>query len=557
MKKYPNPRLAKTRNPRKRKPRKKSNPGDQKNSSLPGWTGQALFLAIINPMEDNGKTVGQQLKQARGKLGIRLEDAALATHIKLVYLQELEGDHPELLPSPASARGFLRLYAAYLKLPTAPLVELWDHPTPPTPAPLPETKTVEQTSPSEKAVPASLNGTEPVTIEQDEKSKPAETISPLSELHSTPDLGKKKRSRKKKGEASLSSETASTSNAMDSPAPIEAQKPIEDPTLQAEPQVPPPLPQKSSAELFVEIGRQLHDQRKLLGLSLGDIERFTHIKRNFIEALESGQFNQLPSSVQGRGMLNNYAAFLGIEEDSVMSTYAAALESQRQERLPPRKPEPVVTGGFRINIPERFRKYINPDLIFGSIVILAMFVFLLWSAVQVFTGSKASLTPTAPSVSEVLQLTPSLSPLPDLTLTAQAAANPVGTAVPGAGVPVAPSLPTPLATKDTAPVQVYIVALQRAYLQVTVDGKVVFDGRVTPGGAYTYSGQKSVVLLTGSAAALEVYFNQKFQGRLGEIGQVVKVTFTETGISTPVPTQTPLPTATPTPTRTPAVTPTK
>ncbi len=251
-------------------------------------------------------------------------------------------------------------------------------------------------------------------------------------------------------------------------------------------------------------------------------------------------------------MLNNYAAFLSLEESTVMSTYAAALEAQRQERLPPRKPEPVISGGFRINIPPRLKKYLSPDLIFGSLVILAMFFFLLWSAVQVFTGQNADLTPTAPSISEVLQASPTPIPEADLTLTAQVTAIPAETSLPGAGLPAAP---TAVATRDTAPVQVYVVALQRAYLQVSVDGKVIFDGRVVPGGAYSYSGQKSVELLTGSAAAIEVYFNQKFQGRLGEVGQVIKLTFTETGLTTPVATQTPLVTVTPTPTNTPVVTP--
>jgi hypothetical protein len=81
-------------------------------------------------------TVGQQLKKARETLGLRIEDAAQGTHIKLTYLQELENDHPELLPSPANARGFLRLYASFLKISPQPLIDLWDHPILPEPAPV-------------------------------------------------------------------------------------------------------------------------------------------------------------------------------------------------------------------------------------------------------------------------------------------------------------------------------------------------------------------------------------------------------------------------------------
>ena len=517
-------------------------------------------------MEHLENTVGQQLKRAREALGIRLQDAASATHIKLVYLQELENDHPELLPSPGSARGFLRLYAAYLKLPTAGLIDQWDHPVPPQTTPIPdaESPAASLSSIEDKGGNASAQSTsvivEPAPPEA-EQAPPAEPVSPLSELHAPPLPEKKKRSRKKKVEPDAVETAALQVKPDASPEPAIAPKTIEEPPSggqgfpePAQTSIPAPLPLKSSADLFMELGGQLRERRELLGLTLADIERFTHIKRPFLEALENGQFSQLPSSVQGRGMLNNYAAFLSLEESTVMSTYAAALEAQRQERLPPRKPEPVVSGGIRINIPPRLKKYLSPDLIFGSLVILGMFFFLLWSAVQVFTGQNADLTPTAPSISEVLQTSPTPIPAAELTLTAQVTAAPAETSLPG-GIPAVPAAPTAVATRDSAPVQVYVVALQRAYLQVSVDGKVVFDGRVVPGGAYTYSGQRSVELLTGSAAAIEVYFNQKFQGRLGEVGQVIKLTFTETGMSTPVPTQTPFVTPTPTPTVTPVITP--
>jgi cytoskeleton protein RodZ len=519
-------------------------------------------------MDQMENTVGQQLKRAREALGIQLRDAALATHIKLVYLQELENDHPELLPSPGSARGFLRLYAAYLKLPTAELIDRWDHPVLPQTAPTAEAETpAAPSTPIEDQAGNTAEQSTPAAVEpslpEAEQTTPVEPVSPLSELHAPPLPEKKKRSRRKKVEPDAVETAASLARPDDSPEPVIAQKNIEespskvqDSSEPAQTTTPAPLPLKSSAELFLELGGLLRERRELLGLTLADIERFTHIKRPFLEALENGQFSQLPSSVQGRGMLNNYAAFLSLEESAVMSTYAAALEAQRQERLPPRKPEPVVSGGIRINIPPRLKKYLSPDLIFGSLVILAMFFFLLWSAVQVFTGQNADLTPTAPSISEVLQVSPTPIPEADLTLTAQVTVAPAETSLPGAGLSAAPAAPTAVATRDNAPVQVYVVALQRAYLQVSVDGKVVFDGRVVPGGAYTYSAQKSVDLLTGSAAAIEVYFNQKFQGRLGEVGQVIKLTFTETGLSAPAPTQTPLVTPTPTPTDTPIVTPT-
>lgn len=42
--------------------------------------------------------------------------------------------------------------------------------------------------------------------------------------------------------------------------------------------------------------------------------------------MEDGNFDALPSSVQARGMLNNYAAFLNLDVENIMLQYANALQ---------------------------------------------------------------------------------------------------------------------------------------------------------------------------------------------------------------------------------------
>ena len=100
------------------------------------------------------------------------------------------------------------------------------------------------------------------------------------------------------------------------------------------------------------------------------------------------------------------------------------------------------------------------------------------------------------------------------------------------------------------PLQVYVVALQRAYLRITVDNKVVFDGRVVPGNAYPFNGNDKIELLTGSAAAIQVFFNQQDLGVLGLVGQVKSYIFTGDGAVTPTPMFTATPTRTTQPTST-------
>lgn len=64
---------------------------------------------------ENG-SVGSLLRQLRESKAIALHDAAEATRISKNYLQALEEDRPDLLPSPVYLKGFVKTYAVWLGL---------------------------------------------------------------------------------------------------------------------------------------------------------------------------------------------------------------------------------------------------------------------------------------------------------------------------------------------------------------------------------------------------------------------------------------------------------
>lgn len=143
------------------------------------------------------------------------------------------------------------------------------------------------------------------------------------------------------------------------------------------------------------------------------------------------------------------------------------------------------------------------------------------------------------------------SPSPEFTPTATAG-QVVGNTLPGAPNPEATTNPAAIdiPTLNSAPISVYVVASQRAWMRVTVDTSVVFDGRVSPGNAYPFTGRERIDLLTGNAAALSVIYNQNDLGPLGSMGEVVAISFTREGTLVPTPVYTPTPTATQQPTAT-------
>lgn len=78
-------------------------------------------------------SVGSQLRRLRESKAIALNDAAEATRISRNYLQALEEDRPDQLPSPAYLKGFTKTYAVWLGLKGEELALLLARTTAPAP----------------------------------------------------------------------------------------------------------------------------------------------------------------------------------------------------------------------------------------------------------------------------------------------------------------------------------------------------------------------------------------------------------------------------------------
>jgi len=307
-----------------------------------------------------------------------------------------------------------------------------------------------------------------------------------------------------------------------------------------------------SALSFETIGETLQAQREALGLSLEDVAQHTHLKIRYMEALEAGEIKALPSPVQGRGMLKNYAVFLGLDADQMLLLFADGLQARLTETAQNRKDQSIRP---RTRSPRRERRFLSRDLILGIVLALTLIVFIIWGTVQVNTlRASETIEPTAPSIADVLLPSSSPTQIPTITPTAASLLN----ENPGSDViverPVVEETQAVIfiSEKINAALQVQIVARQRAWMRITVDSEVEFDGRVIPGNIYGFAGQEYVEITTGNGAGLQVLYNELDLGTLGSFGEVINFVITVNGVQTPTPTITL--TSTPTGTNTPEVT---
>ncbi|MDP2976257.1 MAG: helix-turn-helix domain-containing protein [Anaerolineales bacterium] len=437
------------------------------------------------------ESIGQQLKKAREARNLTIAQVTQVTRIRAHHLDAIEADNFDALPSPVQARGFLRLYAEYLGLSLEELIA---------------------NQRAESAEPAAL---QPVTASSAIETEAIE---------------------------------AEPEPAVDEMAEMEAEAEITESEIpESMPGTPPPAP--FSQTIFIAIGEQLRQHRDALGLTLDEVERHTHVRKHYLQALEAGDFEHLPTSVQARGMLNNYAHFLDMQVDAILLRFAEGLQAQRLERQPQRLEKPQ-RARLKANVTASFQRFLSIDLIFGGGLILLLLIFAVWGTSRVI-NLRAAPKPeaTAPSISDVLLA----SPIAGAETAVAVQTSQLITPLPASGQTTVIALPTTI----PGHVQVVVVALERVWVRVTVDGKVKLEGRLIAGSAYPFDGDEQIEVLTGDGSAVQIIYNQADLGVMGTFGEVVNRIYTPKNILNPTPTPKPTSTATPRFTPIPSKTPTR
>ncbi len=299
-----------------------------------------------------------------------------------------------------------------------------------------------------------------------------------------------------------------------------------------------------------DIGRLLRESREKLGLTLEEVERTTRIRKRHLEALENGEIGELPSPVQARGFLRNYADFLGLDAEAVLLQFAEDLQAGSRRRAKG-SGEQARTRSEPVRVRSRRFPWLTSDLFVAMAIVIAVFGVLIWGGSRVLAamreerevgGQPAAVTLSTPS------------PIPTGTPVPQVESSD-GDPPPAATVQETGegTLPPDLLGEDFPEdvISLRILVEKRAFVEVTVDGDVQFSGRVAPGEILEYQGEELIRLVTGNARGLRIVLNGEDQGVLGEVGEITTRLWTLEGEITPTPTVTTPPTATPTPTRTP------
>jgi cytoskeleton protein RodZ len=294
------------------------------------------------------------------------------------------------------------------------------------------------------------------------------------------------------------------------------------------------------------LGATLRAEREKRGLSVDQVASVTKLRRQMIDALENEAWGELPHPVFVRGFIRTYAQVLGADEKNLVGLY---------ERLMPARTEPIVP----LAGPRRSRKgwYLAAIL---AVVLLGI-VFLLWQEhaspprQTALLQTEAAPESTAKKGGIAKEAQPEKAEIPKKAEIREGTTSTQGNAPPAALLPSVDqnkgevsrteagpkneqekskagasevqniAVPAPEQGEDAYVLKAVVV--ERTWIRISIDDGEPKEYLFDPGFRMQWKAQKGFALLVGNAGGIELELNGQKLGKLGNLGQVIRLKLPE------------------------------
>ena len=276
-----------------------------------------------------------------------------------------------------------------------------------------------------------------------------------------------------------------------------------------------------------ETGPDLKTARESRGMTLNDISKLTKIRVSILKAIENEEFKLLPELIYAKTFIRTYAQALGIGSEKILSRYEKYLEQQSAFR-----------EGEIANTTARSGSYTK---VFGWVLsVLVVIIFLIFFLYQnhknelEFAGS-----PISDNISNVVEEKPYDESELGNNVNRQPAER-INTAT-----ELKESEIQTIPTEQAAPEQkveaediqniadtevtykLTIEATELTWLKIAVNDNPTHEILLKPGDRVYKEASERFTIDIGNAGGVNVLFQGKSLGILGEHGQVVRLTLPE------------------------------
>ncbi|MBL8413473.1 MAG: helix-turn-helix domain-containing protein [Propionivibrio sp.] len=265
----------------------------------------------------------------------------------------------------------------------------------------------------------------------------------------------------------------------------------------------PDVSAKTLTPLTLSVGQQLRAAREARGLTVADVAKAIKLGPRQVVAIEADDWLSLPCTTIIRGFVRNYARFLELNPDLLMS----ALDSLKM----PQAPELELSVGSPVNIPQEGkvdrREYVR---VLSGLIVLVLAVLAYFFLPQELLNSALSALKSATQSGDVTS-EKVVAPGSDAAKPSEVVVAPPATSVLSQG-PVAPplqSMPVSASAPTSANVLQFSFA-QPSWVEVRDrGGQIIFSQLSQADSQREIEGQPPFALVIGNASHVTL----KYKGR--------------------------------------------
>lgn len=249
-------------------------------------------------------------------------------------------------------------------------------------------------------------------------------------------------------------------------------------------------------------GEELRKNREGKKISLEEISSSTRINIRFLQSLEAGRFDVLPSTYI-RAFLKAYAAQVGIDVHDVLEKYDAVLETGKKAAEPER---PLISSEKVVpEFKDRFKRilsanneFVRQNIIFGVLVLLSV-ILIVYLAVDGDTNSSS-----APS--EEIAFDRVIQESEAITRKNQ----------------IQKGIPQPVGVSSRDSLTLQMETTDSVWISLTLDGKKTEEFLFPPQRKWTWKAEREFLITMGNAGGATFRLNAQEIGMLGKRGTVIR-----------------------------------
>ena len=297
-----------------------------------------------------------------------------------------------------------------------------------------------------------------------------------------------------------------------------------------------------------KFGSFLKEARLTKNISIEEVSKHTKIHPNILKAIEAEDVRSL-GTVYARSFIKIYAEYLGLDKEDIVRRFdglkASAGSSYARDSRETAAPLAFKEESFLFDTTERLTRILKKiPWVRIFVIVLVLFIFL---GVFKFVQNKRK----RPAVSEKIELfkTSGKKPLPaqkqkkkmdvKVSQTKKVPSPAIASEITKPTVvkfqeeSKAPStLKVPVSRQEAEKIVLVLRAKEKTWLQVKVDGKIVFQGILAKGVAENWQAKEKIELWLGNAGVVQLEMNGRLLEKIGRPGQTLKhVVVTKAGLS--------------------------